>query len=259
MASAIENIIDAISDYLDSCKPAAFSANKIVVNRDEMDNLLDELRLKTPEEIKKYQKIINNQEAILADAHKKADAIIQQAQVQTTELVSEHQIMQQAYAQANEVVLVATKQAEEMLDKATRDANEIRTGAIAYTDQLLRNIQDVIVNSMDTTRSRTDKYLDTMQGYLDTVTSNRLELSPDPKATALESPAPQRTKRPSQAAQPGIQTVAEAKAQRAAANKPQGPNVQPPESAGAKKEEPAKKPSAQTGVIDLPEKFFNKE
>ena len=177
MASRIEEIIEEIEDYIDSCKPSAFSSSKIVVNRDELEGLLEELRTKTPDEIKRYQKIISNKEAILADAQSKADAIIAQAQIQTNELVSEHQIMQQAYAQANEVVMIATKNAQEMLDKATEDANNIRLSAISYTDDLLKRIEDVLVSSMDTTRARTDSYLASMQGFLDVVISNRMELS----------------------------------------------------------------------------------
>ena len=177
MASRIEEIIEEIEDYIDSCKPSAFSSSKIVVNRDELEGLLEELRTKTPDEIKRYQKIISNKEAILADAQSKADAIIAQAQIQTNELVSEHQIMQQAYAQANEVVMIATKNAQEMLDKATEDANNIRLSAISYTDDLLKKIEDVLVSSMDTTRARTDSYLASMQGFLDVGISNRMELS----------------------------------------------------------------------------------
>jgi len=130
MASRIEQIIDEIEDYIDGCKTQAFAPSKIIVNRETMEELLNELRSKTPDEIKRYQKIISNKEAILADAQAKADAIIAQAQVKTDELVSEHEIMQQAYAQANEVVMIATKQAQEILDNATNDANNIRMGAI---------------------------------------------------------------------------------------------------------------------------------
>ena len=48
MASRIEEIIEEIEDYIDSCKPSAFSSSKIVVNRDELEGLLEELRTKTP-------------------------------------------------------------------------------------------------------------------------------------------------------------------------------------------------------------------
>jgi len=179
MSSKIEQIIDEIEDYIDSCKPHNFSSSKIVVNRDEIDELLTELRMKTPEEIKRYQKIISNQEAILADAKTKADAIIAQAQVKTDELVSEHQIMQQAYAQANEVVMIATKQAQEILDNATNDANNIRMGAISYTDDILKNLEESITHAIDTSKARSDSLLQTLQGFLEVVTANRAELAPE--------------------------------------------------------------------------------
>lgn len=178
MASGIEEIIEEIEEYVDECKPSAFSPSKIIVNRDELESLLEELRTKTPEEIKRYQKIISNKEAILADAQNKADAIIAQAQIQTNELVSEHQIMQQAYAKANEIIMLATKNAQDMLDKATEDANSIRMGAITYTDDLLNTIESVISNSMETTQARTETFMQTMQGYLDIVVANRQELVP---------------------------------------------------------------------------------
>ena len=178
MSSKIEQIIDEIEEYIDNCKPHNFSSSKIVVNRDEIDELLTELRMKTPEEIKRYQKIISNQEAILADAKAKAEAIIAQAQIKTDELVSEHQIMQQAYAQANEVVMIATKQAQEILDNATNDANNIRMGAMQYTDDILKNLESTISHAMDSSKARSDAYMSTLQGFLDVVTTNRAELNP---------------------------------------------------------------------------------
>lgn len=187
MASRIEQIIEEIEEYIDNCKPQTFSSSKIIVNREEMEELLNELRVKTPEEIKRYQKIISNKEAILADAQAKADAIIAQAQVKTDELVSEHQIMQQAYAQANEVVMIATKQAQEILDNATNDANNIRMGAMQYTDDILRNLENTISHSMDAAKARHDAYMSSLQGFLDVVTTNRAELNP-----TAEEPVPKK-------------------------------------------------------------------
>ena len=179
MSSRIEQIIDEIEDYIESCKYQPLSNTKIVVNKDELEDLLSELRRKTPDEIKRYQKIISNKEAILADAQAKADAIIAQAEVQTTELVSEHQIMQQAYAQANEVVVIATNQAQEILDNATNDANNIRMGAIQYTDGVLKTLEDIIGHAMDTTKARTENLLSSLQGCYELVNANRVELFPE--------------------------------------------------------------------------------
>ena len=198
MSSKIEQIIDEIEEYIDNCKPHNFSSSKIVVNRDEIDELLTELRMKTPEEIKRYQKIISNQEAILADAKAKAEAIIAQAQIKTDELVSEHQIMQQAYAQANEVVMIATKQAQDILDNATNDANNIRMSAIAYTDDMLKNLEASLTGAIETSKARSESLIGALQGFLDIVTANRAELVPEQiehskEQEAKEQPAEQST------------------------------------------------------------------
>lgn len=176
MSSKMEQIIEEIEEYIDSCKFQPLSSTKILVNKEELEELLTELRMRTPEEIKRYQKIISNKEAILADAQAKADAIIAQAQVQTNELVSEHQIMQQAYAQANEVVMIATKQAQEILDNATNEANGIRMGAVSYTDEQLKGIEDILTHSIDTSKARYEHLIGSLQEYLDIVSRNRAEL-----------------------------------------------------------------------------------
>ncbi|MBO5303572.1 MAG: ATPase [Lachnospiraceae bacterium] len=189
MNSKMEQIIDEIEEYIDSCKVQPLSNGaRIIVNREEIDELLTELRTKTPEEIRTYQKMIRNKEAILADARTKADEIISQAQVQTHELISEHEIMQQAYAQANEVVMIATKQAQEILDNATNDANAIRMSAIAYTDDMLKNMEDIISHSIETSKSRTEGLVNSLQGYLDVISANRAELVPqDTEAEELKT------------------------------------------------------------------------
>lgn len=184
MSSKIEQVIDEIEEYIDGCKYVPFSSTNISVDKEEIEELIAELRSKTPEEIRRYQKIISNKEAILADAQQKADQIIAQAQIQTNELVSEHQIMQQAYAQANEVVMIATKQAQEILDNATNEANSIRLYAMSYTDDKLKGIEDILINSIDTTKARAENLLSSLQGYLDVVSANRAELFPSEPESA---------------------------------------------------------------------------
>ena len=126
MSSRIEQIIEEIEEYVDSCKYQPLSTTKIVVNKEELEEMLRELRMKTPDEVKRYQKIISNKDAILADAQSKADGIIADAQAKAQELVSQHEVMQQAYAQANDTISKANKQAQEILDSATTDANNIQ-------------------------------------------------------------------------------------------------------------------------------------
>ena len=179
MNSRIEQIITEIEDYIDNCRFQPLSKTNIVVNKDEIEELLAELRLKTPDEIKKYQKIIANRDAILVDAKQKADAMLQEAMAQTSALVSEHEIMQQAYVQANEVVMKATKQAQAILDSATNDANNIRMGAMQYTDDCLGDLQNIISHSMENITNKYNEYMKSLQTSLDVVVANRSELNPE--------------------------------------------------------------------------------
>ncbi len=177
MSSRIEQLIDEIETYIDNCKSSPLSKTNIIVNKEEIDELLRELRSKTPEEIKRYQKIISNKEAILNDARAKAQALIDEATVHTSELINEHEIMQQAYAQANEVVSQAAKQAQGILDKATEESNEMRQAAVAYTDQLLASVEEVITKAIDTTSSHNESILNALTSYSETIRSNRADLS----------------------------------------------------------------------------------
>ncbi|MBD5488173.1 MAG: vacuolar family H+-ATPase subunit H [Lachnospiraceae bacterium] len=178
MSSRIEQLIDEIEDYIDSCKYQPLSKTNIIVNKEEIDDLLRELRMKTPDEIKRYQKIISNKEAILNDARSKAEALIKDATVQTTELINEHEIMQQAYAQANEVVRMATMQAQDILNTATAEANGVRTSAMQYLDDMLANLESAMTATLATTTEHYESFYNTINGYNETVKANRAELRP---------------------------------------------------------------------------------
>ena len=183
--SRIEQIIMEMEEYIESCKFQAFSSSKIIVDKDTILELISELRLKTPDEIKKYQKIISNKEAILSDAKEQADAIITQAQVQTEQLINEHEIMQRAVASANEYVQQAQADAQNIIDQATLDANEIRAGAVAYTDDMMANLQAIMEHTIDTSKYKFDSYMQEINNTLNIVIANRRELMPQEEETPI--------------------------------------------------------------------------
>ena len=178
MSSRIEQLIDEIEEYIDGCKYQALSNSKIIVNKEEIDELLRELRMKTPDEIKRYQKIISNKEAILNDARAKAEALINDATVHTHELINEHEIMQQAYAQANGIVAPAANQAREILDKATMEANELRTQASQYMESRLVELDSITSSAIQSTNADYERLLGSLGQYRDLIQSNLRSLHP---------------------------------------------------------------------------------
>ncbi|MCR5756256.1 MAG: vacuolar family H+-ATPase subunit H [Acetatifactor sp.] len=178
MSSRIEQLIDEIEEYIENCKPKFMSNSEIIVNKDEIDELIRDLRMKTPDEIKRYQKIISNKEAILNDARAKAEALIAEATIHTNELINEHEIMQQAYAQANEVVTMASRQAQEILDNATMEANSVRAAAMQYMDDMLANLGDIINSSSQAANANFESLIASLNHYGEIIRANRNELHP---------------------------------------------------------------------------------
>lgn len=179
MSSRIEQLIEEIEDYIDSCKFKPLSSTVIMVNKEEIEELLRELKMKTPDEIKRYQKIISNKEAILNDAREKAEALINEATIHTNELVNEHEIMQQAYAKANEIVTLATRQAQEILDTAMIQANGFKAQAVQYTDEALGSIEEIISHALSEATTHYDNLLASLNNYNEIIRTNREQLYPE--------------------------------------------------------------------------------
>lgn len=176
--SKLEHLIDEIEDYLDSCKFQALSKSSIIVDKRILDGKLKELRNLIPDEIKKYQTIINNKDAILDDARQKAHTLIDDAQVRRNELINENEVVRQAYDQAGAIVQSAAEQARDLLDEAQTEANGMKEAAVQYTDTLLANVEKTLQASIEASHEHLDSLVKDLQELKDTVKGNRAALVP---------------------------------------------------------------------------------
>lgn len=177
--SRLEQLIDDIYEFVDTCKSTALSSNRIVVPKDELLDLLDELRLRTPEEIKKYQRIVANRDAIINDAENKAALIIAEAEAKANKLISESEIMGKAYNQANELVRQANEEANRISEQVKKSADEITSGAFAYTNDLLDMAEDVLSKAYKDAKIQFDEMLTTLNNSLTVVRDNKKEMAND--------------------------------------------------------------------------------
>ena len=188
MSSRIEQIIEEIEEYIDSCKFQPLSSTKIVVNKEELEELLRELRMKTPDEIKRYQKIISDKDAILDDAKAKADAIIAEAEAKAERIVSESEVMRRAMEQSDQLIEQTNSQAQEIYDSAMNEAGQIRTSAMAYTDEMLENLEKIMDHTLDSAGQKYNNFLNAIQSCLDIVKKNRAELAPQTGSSSYTKP-----------------------------------------------------------------------
>ena len=174
--SRIEQKIEDIYGFVESCKMQSFSTTKVIVPKNDLYDLLDDLRRDVPEEIKRYRKMLNQRDAILEDAERKASAILADAKEQYNALVEEHSIMQQAYQQAEETVRQANEQAEAIIANARRQADEIGNGAIYYTTDMLDMAEKVIASAYESAVSNSNALEAALKSHLKTISQNKAEL-----------------------------------------------------------------------------------
>lgn len=200
--SRIEQKIEDIYGFVESCKMQSFSTTKVIVPKNDLYDLLDDLRRDVPEEIKRYRKMLNQRDAILEDAEKKASAILADAKEQYNALVEEHSIMQQAYQQAEETVRQANEEAEAIVASARRQADEIGNGAIYYTTDMLNMAEKVIARAYESTVNNSKALETALSGHLEIIRQNRAELMQS------NEPAPQQYEEPQAELPPEQEDVA---------------------------------------------------
>lgn len=187
--SRIEQLIDEIEEYVEGCKPAPFSQSKIIVQKEQLYELLTELRLKTPDEIKRYQKIIAQKDKIISDAQAQAEQMIEETTAYANALVEEHEIMLKAYEKAEQTINSANAQAEEIVAAANQNAEEVRLSALSYTQSLIANIQDVVVRSLDIARTNSEGLINGLSENLNILISNNEALSSQLDTSEPQQPA----------------------------------------------------------------------
>lgn len=193
--SRIENAIDEIYEYVESCKPSKLYPNKVVVEKGELYDLLDELRLCAPEEIKRYQKIINNRDGILSEAQQRAEDMLNQAQAETAQILDQNEIVQTAYQRAEEIMNQATDEARRIINEAQEESQQMRVASLMYTNDLLNEAKHHVEESLQETENKYRMLSSALKNSIQVMKNNQEELEsqlkPEKYAAPQEEPAQQ--------------------------------------------------------------------
>lgn len=175
----IEEMISEIEIFIDNCKYKPLSSSMIIVPKDDLEQMLNELKLKLPNEIERCKKIMRNKEAILADARTRADSIITESVAEANKLVDQSQIVELANIRANEILDMARSQADQIVSEANADANEIRLGSMYYTKDKLTEVSNYINATLEAEKTNYDNLIQSLQSNLDIVLNNTNEINGD--------------------------------------------------------------------------------
>ncbi|NMA67696.1 MAG: ATPase [Clostridiaceae bacterium] len=130
-------LIDALEDIIEKGVPIPLSG-KSVVDKEELLELVQEIRLKLPDDLKQAKWVKEERQRILLEAQKEANNIIKEAESKIISLVDEHELTKKAYEQANEII-----------SNAQKNAREIRLGTKEYADEILENLENIIQQTLE--------------------------------------------------------------------------------------------------------------
>ena len=172
----VEEMINEIGMFIDNCKYQPLSSNKIIVPKDEIESMLNELKLKLPSEIERCKKIMRNKDAILADARTRSDAIISESVNEANRLVDQHKITELANIRANEILDMARAQAQQIVDDASAEATEIRLGAMYYTKDKLNDMRNFFASTLEADREHYRNLVESLENNIFTIDTNMSEM-----------------------------------------------------------------------------------
>ena len=128
---SVLKLLDELEEIIDESRSVPFSSGKISVNKDDILEIITDIRNKLPNEIKQSKWILEERNKILADSEREAEEIIKKAEEHMNQLIDEHEVTKKAYANADEII-----------EKTRQDSKTMRIGAVNYTDELLTDAQD---------------------------------------------------------------------------------------------------------------------
>lgn len=174
--SKIELQLDEMENYIESCRAAFFSTDKVTISKDEIFGFMDELRHDIPDEIKKARKVLKNRDSIIAAANEEAERIKAEAREEAARLVDESEVMEQAYEQSDQIVNEALDRANETKQAASDAAGDIMQGSLSYANELLAAVEKIVSHAYDTTKVRSDNLVEELRSNLEILQNNREQI-----------------------------------------------------------------------------------
>ena len=141
MANDIMYLLDMLAERIEDAKSVTFSSDKCIIVRDDVMELIDQIRGELPAELKKAQDLIRRRDEYVEEAKKEAERIRRQAELDAKTIVGE-----------SEIARVARDKAREMVTQASDRSKTIINVANEYADDALLRTEEAIQKALDEVR-----------------------------------------------------------------------------------------------------------
>ena len=143
----IEDIIGALYDLVQDARSMPLAADKCILERDRILDMLDEIIAQLPSELKQSRTIVESRNELISQARREAEMIMRQAQEQAKQMISKEAI----YAESK-------RRAEELVTQTQECVNALKKAGNDYMDDSLRKTEEVIAEALANVRDTRMKF-----------------------------------------------------------------------------------------------------
>ena len=147
MASGIEEILTTLYEMVQDAWSLPLGADKCVLERDKVLDLLDEISNQLPGELKQAKTIVESRNEVITNAKREAENILKQAEQRARQMISHE-----------EVYLQAQKEADDLMKNAQAKIKELRQVTNDYVDDSMKRTEDAIAQALSEIRESRGKF-----------------------------------------------------------------------------------------------------
>ena len=163
MANDVNRLIDMLYERIEDAKSPALKPNMSIVDRDELLDLLDELRAQMPVEMKRAQELLAAREKFVEDAKRDVERMMRQAELEAKTKVSESEVTYAAKEKARQIIA----RAEERSRQLYQVANEYAEDVMSRTEEAVQAALDEVKQSRMQFRSASNAKMQEVRAKLE--------------------------------------------------------------------------------------------
>lgn len=147
MANSVEDVLSTLYEMIQDAWSLPLGADKCVVERDKVLDLLDEISNQMPGEVKQAKTIVESRNEVITNAKREAENIRRQAEQRAKQMISQEEVYLQAKAQAADMI----KDAQEKIKELRRVTNE-------YVDDALKRTEEAMAQALGEVKDSRAKF-----------------------------------------------------------------------------------------------------
>ena len=142
-SSDINSLIDMLYERIEEAKAPALKPGMSIVDRDEMLDLLDELRAQLPVEVKRAQELLTARDKFVEEAKRDVERMMRQAELEARTKISDSEVLYAAKEKARQIIAHAEDRSRQLYQVA----NEYAEDALARTEEAVQAALDEVKQS----------------------------------------------------------------------------------------------------------------